>query len=515
MIPMPELLTGSIKSGGLPEEYKLLHVSEAMDKSCLKADILAGASQFASLEDVKKSDIGKYVVVKADSEEEGLIAISYLHNILTGNNDDKSLELKGFSAASLKSWLDSEDEEYEDNDFDEDEVDIEDAASFSDALLDHRNIPIVSIYEGSRLINFKSDQFSSSPFSNMEAFAPVINVRQEPFWFNMHDRSICIVKHMKEYGCYYDSCESGIFDFFDDCKYTEFTMSEIIASVMKECEKGHTEGILMLDEFNCVSETILPTMLAFLQTKNIGEYKLPEGWCIVLAGNPPESNKSARSLDAALTDRVRKLSVEFKAEDFLEFAKEKQFHPVIVDFLNSNHSNIYVVSDDKKNMDPVTTRGWENLSNTLYVYEKMSEKIDVGLVNQFIKSDRVAIDFMNYYAFSKIGCEMKDLEKVFKGVELSEYSEKWSKYNAATLWSVIDFMGRILSDKVRGKSSRETVDNAITNIFELIERLKQPMLSERLFGIINQDDELIKLMTHSGNRKYVEACKKYCKVECF
>lgn len=83
------------------------------------------------------------------------------------------------------------------------------------------------------------------------------------------------------------------------------------------------------------------------------------------------------------------------------------------------------------------------------------------------------------------------------------------------MWSVIDFMGRILSDKVRGKSSRETVDNAITNIFELIERLKQPMLSERLFGIINQDDELIKLMTHSGNRKYVEACKKYCKVECF
>ena len=154
-------------------------------------------------------------------------------------------------------------------------------------------------------------------------------------------------------------------------RYTEFTMSEIIAAVMKECDKGHNEGILMLDEFNCVSETILPTMLAFLQTKNIGEYKLPEGWCIVLAGNPPECNKSARSLDTALTDRVRKLSIEFKAEDFLEFAKERGFHPAIVEYLKANHSNIYVASDDKKNMDPVTTRGWENLSNTLYVYEKM------------------------------------------------------------------------------------------------------------------------------------------------
>ena len=60
-------------------------------------------------------------------------------------------------------------------------------------------------------------------------------------------------------------------------KYTEFSMSEIIAAVYKKCEQGYDEGILMLDEFNCVSDTVLPTMLAFLQTKNIGEYKLPEG----------------------------------------------------------------------------------------------------------------------------------------------------------------------------------------------------------------------------------------------
>ena len=47
---------------------------------------------------------------------------------------------------------------------------------------------------------------------------------------------------------------------------TEYTMSEILASVYSLMEKtGLKEGILFLDEINCVSETLAPMMLQFLQ----------------------------------------------------------------------------------------------------------------------------------------------------------------------------------------------------------------------------------------------------------
>ena len=43
---------------------------------------------------------------------------------------------------------------------------------------------------------------------------------------------------------------------------TEYTMSEIIASVYERMEEtGLSEGILFIDEINCVSETLAPTML--------------------------------------------------------------------------------------------------------------------------------------------------------------------------------------------------------------------------------------------------------------
>ena len=70
---------------------------------------------------------------------------------------------------------------------------------------------------------------------------------------------------------------------------TDYTMSEIVASVYDCMEKtGKKEGILFIDEINCVSETLAPAMLALLQNKTFGSHKIPEGWVLVAAGNPPE-----------------------------------------------------------------------------------------------------------------------------------------------------------------------------------------------------------------------------------
>ena len=95
---------------------------------------------------------------------------------------------------------------------------------------------------------------------------------------------------------------------------TEYTMSEIVASVYDQCEaSGIAEGILFLDEINCVSETLAPTMLQVLQYKMFGNHKVPDGFIIVTAGNPPQYNKSVRDFDIVTLDRVKRIDIE---EDF-------------------------------------------------------------------------------------------------------------------------------------------------------------------------------------------------------
>ena len=89
---------------------------------------------------------------------------------------------------------------------------------------------------------------------------------------------------------------------------TEYTLSEIVASVYDCMERtGVREGILFLDEINCVSETLVPVMLQFLQNKTFGNHRIPDGWLIAAAGNPPEFNRSVREFDIVTLDRVRRI----------------------------------------------------------------------------------------------------------------------------------------------------------------------------------------------------------------
>ena len=116
---------------------------------------------------------------------------------------------------------------------------------------------------------------------------------------------------------------------------TEYTMSEIVASIYNRMEEtGLKEGILFIDEINCVSETLAPTMLQFLQCKTFGSHKIPEGWIIAAAGNPPEYNKSVREFDVVTLDRIKRIDVEPDLAVWKEYAYAENIHPAIISYLS-------------------------------------------------------------------------------------------------------------------------------------------------------------------------------------
>ena len=158
------------------------------------------------------------------------------------------------------------------------------------------------------------------------------------------------------------------------CSVTEYTMSEIIASVYEKMEKtGVREGILFLDEINCVSETLAPTMLQFLQCKMFGNQKVPEGWIIVAAGNPPEYNKSVREFDVVTLDRIRKIDVEENYGVWREYAYQAEIHPAILAYLELRKDHFYRMETTVDGKIFATARGWEDLSQLLKTYEVLGK----------------------------------------------------------------------------------------------------------------------------------------------
>lgn len=179
---------------------------------------------------------------------------------------------------------------------------------------------------------------------------------------------------------------------------TEYTMSEIIAAVYEQIElSGIKEGILFLDEINCVSETLAPTMLQFLQYKTFGNHKVPEGFIIVTAGNPPEYNKSVRDFDIVTYDRVKRIDIEEDFTVWKEYAYKAQIHGAILAYLEIRKKNFYFVVSDLDGKRFVTARGWEDLSCIMKVYEKLELPITYDLVIQYLQDPEIARDFSNYY----------------------------------------------------------------------------------------------------------------------
>ena len=187
---------------------------------------------------------------------------------------------------------------------------------------------------------------------------------------------------------------------FDGKEYsvTEYTISEIISGVYKAVkEQGHREGILFIDEINCVSETLIPTMLQFLQCKTFGNQKVPEGWIIVAAGNPPEFNRSVREFDMVTYDRLRVINIDADLEVWREYAREREIHNAILSYLDIRPQNFYSVMADVDGLKFVTARGWEDMSSLMYVYEELGISINAGVVGEFLHNEDIAEDFAAYY----------------------------------------------------------------------------------------------------------------------
>ena len=178
---------------------------------------------------------------------------------------------------------------------------------------------------------------------------------------------------------------------------TEYTMSEILASVYRLMEQtGIKEGILFLDEINCVSETLAPMMLQFLQCKTFGNQRLPEGWLIVAAGNPPEYNKSVRDFDVVTLDRVKRIDVSEDFSAWKEYACRRGLHGAVVSYLDIKKDNFYRIETTADGLQFATARGWEDLSELIFAYEKLGLQVDREVVGQYIQLPRVAKDFANY-----------------------------------------------------------------------------------------------------------------------
>lgn len=254
-------------------------------------------------------------------------------------------------------------------------------------------------------------------------------------------------------------------------KVSEYTMSEIIASVYDAMEAtGIREGILFLDEINCVSETLTPSILQFLQFKTFGRHRIPDGWIVVTAGNPPEYNRSVREFDIVTMDRLKKIVVEPDFDAWKEYAYARSVHPAILSYLEIKKNNFYHMETTAGGKSFVTARGWDDLSQMIRLCEKKNLPVNGKLVSQYLQDSKIASDFAAYYdLFQKYQSDYQ-IDSILAGEASEEIKDRAKKARFDERIALLGLLISRLSGQCAHLAGQE---NALVLLLESLKQIRQ------------------------------------------
>lgn len=268
---------------------------------------------------------------------------------------------------------------------------------------------------------------------------------------------------------------------------SEYTMSEIIASVYDMMEEtGVTEGILFLDEINCVSETLAPTMLQFLQYKIFGRHWVPEGWIVVTAGNPPAYNKSVREFDIVTWDRLKRIDVEPDLEAWKAYAYSAGVHGAVMTYLSIKQDDFYKVETTVEGKCFVTARGWEDLSRMMQVCEEQGIGIDEKLIAQYIQDPSISKDFAVYYDLYNKYRGSYQVEEILAGRASEAIRQRARDARFDERLSLIGLLLDAVNNETRACVRREAVMTRLLAVLKEVKEGTAPVVT-RLAGKLEEE----------------------------
>ena len=127
------------------------------------------------------------------------------------------------------------------------------------------------------------------------------------------------------------------------------------------------EGILFLDELTAADQRLQTSAYSLILDRRVGDYRLPDGWMIVAAGNAAFHGAVSHDMGTALADRMFHFHVQSTTRAFLAHALASGFAPEVMAYLQVRPDRLDDTAGQlaQDHLVGASPRGWEDVSNVL------------------------------------------------------------------------------------------------------------------------------------------------------
>ncbi len=177
------------------------------------------------------------------------------------------------------------------------------------------------------------------------------------------------------------------------------------------------EGILFLDELNAAPPSVQASAYQLILDRQVGEYRLPEGWAIVAAGNREGDRGVTYRMPSPLANRFVHFEMEVSLEDWRDWAYKKRLDERIISYVSykSEHLFTFDARSDAKSF--ATPRSWEYVDSILK--SGLEDTLLLNAISGAVGKD-VAVGFLSYV---KVMDRLPDVNAILQTGE-GKYSDE-------------------------------------------------------------------------------------------
>jgi len=202
-------------------------------------------------------------------------------------------------------------------------------------------------------------------------------------------------------------------------------------------------GLFIIDELSRGDSSLQQLLWAVQNECRIHTKQLPRGWFVICLDNPEDQEYSLNLVeDAAGLRRVLHLYCEVNTKAFLEYAIKKNFHPLVIEFIQIHPDYLYDFNAQKVGMIYANPASYERVSNILWGFDKdngILKNIDdlftlfTGLLNQSMT--RMFINFIKdrkdispkdvFYDYNKVRKDVLEFTKKSDNAKMGQLVESF------------------------------------------------------------------------------------------